>query len=589
MFESVIVATLAIGSLALLVSGRARVDTVGFGLMVLLVATGVLDVTQAIAGFANSTVITLAGLYVIGEALTRTGSLDFVTTRLQRVGGSPRRTILVVCYTAAIASAFISDTAVVLVFLPIAAQLCRDLEIPLSRLLMPMGFSAILGGTVTLVGSSVNILASGSSELAGGPALGVFTQTPLGLPLTLFGVPLVVWLSEKLLPERYSLTSALAAAPAREYVTEVDVGPNSPWSGQTVQQAVQSLGVSALFLVREGHIHWPPIQDLVIRPHDTIMLSGHVAQLAELSANQGLLVVDDTRFDPQTMHLFELGVTPGSRLVGQRIGDLPLWRDYRVLAVAVLRGNHHLRERVGDLDLRHGDLILVCGDRDAQERLRASSDLHLLLESGHPMGMRGRGQRALIVLGLVIAGFTLAPALGISERLPIPFVSMLGAMAMVAIGCLTPRRAYRSIDWPILVLVAGSLALGSALEQTGLARKCADAVVGLTADFGPAAALSGLLLIGTLLNQFTSPYAVAALLTPIAVATGTSLGAPSLVPFVLAIALAGSNAFVTPFGHQVNLMIIGPGGYRYQDFVRLGLPMCFFYWAFVSVALALWS
>lgn len=586
--DSIVVATLAIGSLILLVSGRARVDTVGLGLMILLVVTGVIDVNRAIAGFANATVVTLAGLYVIGEALTRTGSLEFITARLHRLGGGPQTVILAVCYTAAFASAFISDTAVVLVFLPIAAQLCRDLEIPLSRLLMPLGFSAILGGTITLVGSSVNILTSGSSQLSGGPTLGIFTQSMVGLPLTIVGVPLVVWLSGKLLPERYSLTSALAAAPAREYVTEVDIGAQSPWIGQSVQQATQPLKLSALFLVRDGQIHWPPIQNMVIQAGDTIMLSGHVSQLAELSAKQGLVVVDDTRFDPQTMHLFELGVTPGSSLVGRRIRTLPLWRDYRVLAVAVLRGNHHLRERVGDLILRHGDLILVCGDREAQERLRASSDLHLLLEAGHPMGMRDRGRRALVVLALVIAGFTLAPVLGIGDRLPIPFVSILGAMAMVAIGCLSPRRAYRSIDWPVLVLVAGSLALGSALESTGLAKQCADGVAAATARFGTAAALSGLLLIGTLLNQFTSPYAVAALLTPIAIATGQSLEQTNLVPFVLAIAFAGSNAFVTPFGHQVNLMVIGPGGYRYQDFVRLGLPMCLFYWVFVSVALALY-
>lgn len=587
--EKIIVAGLAVVSLVLLITGRARIDAVGLALVGSLVLTGILDLGTALGGFSNPTVVTLAGLYVIGEALTRTGAFDFVTRSLLKAkGGGPTRLIVILCYTAAFLSAIASDTAVVLVFIPIAARLSRDLKIPLSRILMPLAFSSILGGTVTLVGSSINLLTSGSAQQSGAEAFGFFTMTPVGLPLTLVGVPLVVWLTGRLLPDRQSLTSALASTPNREYVTEVSVGPESPWIGKTVREATEARGVRALFLVRKGRIVWLPIQEEVVAEGDVLMLQGDVTKLAELTARQGVQVVEDTRFDPQTMHLIELGVTPGSHLVGRRIRDLPLWRDYRVLAVAVLRGRQHVRKRMGNMFLRHGDLLLVCGDQDAQERLQGSSDFHLLLQPSQPVAARKNGPRALAILAGIIAGFTLMPLLGWEKLVPIPIVALVGAMVMIWAGCLTPRRAYRAIDWPVLILVAGALALGKALEKTGLAEQAAQLVVAGTQDYGAAVALSGLLLVGTLLNQFTSPYAVAVLLTPIAIATANSLGVDDPTPFLVGIALAGSNAFATPLGHQVNLMVLGPGGYEYRDFLRVGLPMCLFYWLFASAALAIW-
>jgi di/tricarboxylate transporter len=585
--EAVLVAAVTVLSLVLLVSGRVSLDAIGIGLILLLVAAQQVPLGRALEGFGNATVVTLSGLYVIGEGLTRTGAMSFLARLVLRLsGGSPTRLLLVLCFTTAAFSAVASNTAVILVFLPLAIGLARDLGVPVSRLLMPMAFASIFGGTLTLIGSSINLLTSGAAQSLGAPALGMFEMTPIAVPLCLVGVPLTVLLARRLLPDRSSLSAALAATPSREFVTELRVGPASPLVGRPVQQALGEEKVAPLFLVREERMVWPPFEDETVQPDDVLMLRGEVDRLLDLGERLQLQGLGDTRFDPHTMVLFELAVAPRSTLVGRRVGDLHLWRDFGVIVVAVLRGGHHYRERASQMALEPGDVLLVSGPEEAQLRLRQSMDFYLLQRLGEKPLLPGHGRRALAILGGVVLLFSLG-GFGLERYLPIPLVALAGAVAMVVAGCLTTRRAYRAIDWPILVFVVGALALGEAMESSRLAESLASGVVGAMSGLGPAWVASGLLLIGTLLNQLTSPYAVTVLLTPIALATAQSLGLEDARPLLLAIAFAGSNAFATPMGHQVNLMVLGPGGYRYADFLRLGLPLCLFFWAFVSLALGL--
>ena len=583
------VAFLCVSSLALLVTGKASLDVVGLGLMIALVVADIVDLPTAMGEFGNSAVVTLAGLYVIGEGLTRTGAFDFVGRRVMAVsGGSPTRLLLTLCFLTAALSAVASNTAVMLVFIPIAVGLANDLHIPTSRLLIPMAFSSIFGGTLTLVGSSINILASGAAVQDGADPIGMFEMTPVAAPLALLGVLLTVFLARRLLPDRHSLTAALAAAPPREYVTELSIAPDSLLVGKRVGETFQDSKIRFLFMARGQRMIWPPLEDQHLEEGDVLMVQGDARQLVELQRREGLRALEDARHDPRTMTVFELAVSPHSQLLGRRIGDLPLWRDYRTLVVAVLRGGyHHIHKRAADLSLRMGDLLLVCGAEGAQERLQSSSDFYLLSSPHRGLQLGRFERRALAVLGVVVAALSLGSIMGLARYLPIPFVAVGGAVAMVATGCLTAQRAYRAIDWPILIFIAGALTLGRAFGRTGLAEYLAEGVADALMDLGPAAVVSGLLLLGTVLNQFTSPYAVTALLIPIALAAAKTLGVADVRPFVLAIAFAGSNAFATPLGHQVNLMVMGPGGYRYGDFVRLGLPLCLYFWAFVSVLLAL--
>ena len=586
------VALVTVVALGLLVTGRASLDLVGLALVILLAVSGIIELDQALGGFANDAVITLAGLYVLGEGLAFTGALNFVAHHLLDLSkGSPRRLVYSLCVLACVISGLASNTAVVLVFLPLAVEISRRLEVEVSRILLPMAFSSILGGTLTLVGSTTNLLASGSGVQAGAEALGLFTMTPVAVLLCLVGVPLSVVLTERLLPARRSLTSSLATTPMREFVTEMVVGPESPLVGTDLQETLggaETDSPKALMVVRDGAVLWPPYTGRRVEAGDTILLRGKVERLIDLQERLGLEFLGDTRFDPRTMQLMEVVLAPSSALVGIRLGDLHLWRDFGVLVVAVLRGGHHYRQLASEMHLRPGDVLLVCGPEESEPRLERSQDFYRIATEDHAPVLRRTARHALWILGTVVALFVLGTLPGLGRWLPIPLVVLAGAIAMVGARCINTRRAYRCIGWPVLIFVVGALALGEAMRETGLSSAIANGIVGSMSAFGVGGTLAGLLLAGTLLNQVVSPYAVSVLLAPIAVSTAASLGVADPTPFLLAVAFAGSNAFATPLGHQVNLLVLGPGGYRYSDFLRVGAPLAFVYWLIASLGLWLY-
>lgn len=570
---------------------------VGLGLVMTLVLSGILDLDAALAGFANHAVVTLAALYVIGEGLAFTGAMNFVARRLTEAsGGSPWRAVTAICFLAALISGVASNTAIVLVFIPLAIELGRKLEISVTHILMPVAFASILGGTLTLVGSTTNLLTSGAGEAFGAAPLGLFSMTPVALVMCVLLIPLCIWLPRRLLAPRHTLTESLAGAPIREFVTEMRVGADSPLLARPLSECLATDGVRPMMLVRDGEVHWPPFDGLgdesdesalLAAEGDSVMLAGRVERLIELQNELGLEFLGDTRFDPRTMDLFELVLSPMSQLVGRRLGDLNLWRDLGVLVVAVLRGGHHFRQRASNMRLRPGDVLLVSGPREAEAKIERSRDFYRITRPHIEPHLKARARRALWITGGVILAFLLGTIPVLRGVLPIPLVALAGAATMVAAHCLNARRAYRSIGWPILLFVVGALALGEAMLETGLSTQLADYVVSLFDGFGPRGTLAGLLLAGTLLNQFVSPYAVSVLLAPIALSTAAAVGAPPEA-FLLAVAFAGSNAFATPLGHQVNLLIYQPGGYRYSDFLKVGIPLTILYWLVASVGLGLY-
>jgi di/tricarboxylate transporter len=585
------VAALTAASLTLLVSGRVTIDVVGIGLLAALVTTGIVDLRTALGGFSDDTIVMLAGLYVMSEGLTRTGALEFVARATLRAShGSERRVRLMLCASAALISSLVSDTAVVLVFLPIVLGVARDLSVPPSRFLMPVAFSALLGGALTLIGTSINLFASGAMRRAGQPELGFFELTPFATPAVAVGLAYLALFSKRLLPDRASVTGALAGVAPREYVTELVIGPTSPLLDRSFAEAFSDeKGPRLLFFVRDEGSHFPPFIGGRLKPGDVVVLQGDVQQLTDFQARLSLKMADRSRFDPGSMVFTELAVSPRSRVLGRRIADLEMGRDYDCAVVAVLREGHHIRERASDLVLRAGDLLLVCGKEASLGKLRASTDFYMLTGAHEGVVLRQHGRRALWILGVVVAAFVLSSSLGGAGRvfgdwvsgfkrwLPLPLVSLAGAVAMVAAGCLTARRAYRTIDWSILIFVVGALALGKAFELTGVADVCAHGMVALFSPLGTIAVASGFLLLTTLLDQFVAPYALVVLLAPIALKAAQSMGADPR-PFLIAVALGGSNAFMSPMSHQVNLMVMQPGGYRYRDYLRLGIPLALLFW-----------
>jgi di/tricarboxylate transporter len=598
LWQQIYVAVVTLGALALLISGKATLDALGIGMIVAVVVSGIVKLKEALAGFSDTTIVTLAGLYVVAEGLTRTGALEFVARAVLRLSrGSERRALLLLCATAAAISGFVSDTAVVLVFLPIALGLARDLKVPPSRFLLPVAYSALLGGMLTLVGTSINLFVAGAAESAlrksGGPApLQMFTMTPIALCVNVAGIAFMVLFSRRFLKDRTSVTAALANVAPREYVTELVIGPTSPLLGRSYADAFPpDPGPRLLFFVRDERAHWPPFIGGMVKSGDVIVLQGSVQQLTDLQARLALRMTGHRTFDPASMVFNELAVSPRAQLLGRKIGELEMPRDYDVTVVAVLREGHQIRERASELELKAGDLLLVCGREESLPKLRASTDFYLLTEGHHGIVLRQNARRALTILLAVIACFiagssfeTLWPAA--KSLLPVALVSLCGAIAMTAAGCLTARRAYRSIDWPVLVFVVGAFALGKAAEETRLAELCAREMVAILSRFGPIALVSGFVLLTTLLHQFIAPYALVVLLTPIAIEAARLTGsALDVRPFVLAVAFGGSNAFTCPMGHQVNQMVMGPGGYKYVDYMRFGIPLAILTWIIVTVGI----
>jgi len=577
-WQILIVFGLLAATFALMVWEKLSIDLVAMLTFSALIVTGILTPTEAFRVFGSDAVITVACMFVLSAALERTGVIETIGRKLDRfVGRKDWTVLLVVLPIVALVSAFVNNTPVVVVFMPILISLAVARGLKPSKLLIPLSFASILGGTCTLLGTSTNILVSSTSKALGQPPLSMFELGKVGVILTLAGIIYLLTFGRKLLPNRDTLASILQTTDSKQYLTEVVIVGGSPLIGKTLADTPLANQPKArvLEVVRAGDTVRTPHNKILLQQGDRLRLATPLSSVIEINSLEGVEISPKSKLGlelvgSQKAVVVECVIGPQSSLIGRSVRGVNFRRRYGVLVLAVHRKGVNLREDFADVRLRYGDTLLIEGPEAAVRELRDGRDFLLLLDVPHEPKRRRKQWLAVGVVSLVV----MLAALNVMS---IAALAVLGAVLVVLTRCLDMEEAYQSVEWKILFLIFGMLALGVALEKTGGAHFLAGGIIHGLGSWGPVMVLSAVILITSIMTNFLSNNAVAVLLTPIAVETALALGV-STRPFIVAVAIGASACFATPIGYQTNTLVYGAGGYLFRDFLKVGLPLNLLIW-----------
>ncbi len=560
------------GALYLFITEKLRVDVTAMLVLLALVLTGVLDSKQALSGFASEPAIIVAAVFVISGALAATGVSEHIGAWIGRAGGRHEwRTIAVVMPVVALLAAFTHHVMVTAMMLPLLLKHARDRHMPASRLLMPMSLAASLGTTLTLVSAPAFLLANDQLQRAGAEGLGIFSITPIGIALVLVGTAYML-ATRWLLPKRSGEGGDDDYLRLGRFRTELLVVPGGQWATRSLADMQKAIGKSVLVLgwLRDGSSRTDLTAGSALLGGDILLIEAGADELMSLHDDPGLdlnaiVRYGDTLSGDGTPQLVQTVVAPGSEFIGRSIRELDFSRQFHAVVVGLWRHAGQVAERLSDARLREGDLLVLWGRPSRFAELATHHGFLLLAPFAGEAKRRLRAPLALAILGATI----LAAA---TEWLPAPLAFLLGAVAMVATRCIDIQQAYREIDVRIFVMIAGVIPLGITMEQTGTADLLATHLWGVVAHWPPLAVLLVMFTVAALLTQVMSDAATTALLGPIAIALAQVLDQPP-TPYVVCTALGAVVAFLTPIGHHGNLLILGPGQYRFSDFTRIGLPL----------------
>ena len=539
--------------------------------VIVLMTAGILTPNEALAGMSNEGMITVAVLFVVGAGVQQTGGVDWIAVRLF---GRPKTTFSAIArlvFPTMFFSAWMNNTPLVAMLIPAVNDLSRAQRIPVSKLLIPLSYAAILGGTCTLIGTSTNLVVQGMliKEKGFENALGMFDITWVGLPAAMVGSAYVILAARFLLPDRKPAIST--TDDPREYTVEMYVPKDSPLAGKTIEAAgLRHLPGLYLAEIQRDETAIPAVSPQEqLKSGDTLLFVGAVGSVKELQRIRGLVPATEEVFKltaprPQRC-LIECVVSNTNPFVGMTIRDARFRNHYNAVVVAVARNGVRLQQKIGDIVLRAGDTLLVEAHPSFADQQRDSRDFFLVsaVEDSHPL----RHDRALLAVGLLLTLVVLSAF----ELISVLNAALIVAALMIASHCLSIDAARRSINWEVLLAIAAAFSLGKALEKTGAAEQLAQGAISLAGD-SPITSLAVIYLATVIITELITNNAAAALMFPFAMATAEKLGV-SYMPFVITVMMAASAGFATPIGYQTNLMVYGPGGYKFGDYMKVGLPL----------------
>ncbi len=557
-----------------LVSEKLPVDVLAIGIMVVLVLSGILTPKEAVAGFSNTAVITVGAMFLVSKGMVRTGAVEYLGRKVIRIAqANLNLASLLILLTIAVASAFINNTPVVILFIPVVMAMCCKFDLSPSQFLIPVSYASILAGTCTLIGTSTNIIISDLSAIHGYGEFSMFELASLGLPIAVIGILFLVVAAPKVMPSMHSPICQIRDDAGRKYLAEIHISSKSKLVGYdpSVYFEGKYPSIEVIELIRESHIYQPSRDDLVLQSEDLLLIKGEVNDLVEIIHHED---VDLPRSEKglsfgvgkEEPIVVELIIAPHSPMLGQRLSETELVRHDDINIIAVKRHNLHFTERqVHDVVLKTGDILLVWCDSNKLDIIRSGQGYIIIEDIFEEIIHKRKAWYSVIIFSAMVLSATLGLA-------SIMICALTATFLMILFGCLQMRDAYKSLQGDVLLLIVGTIALGAAMEKTGASQFYAMNFLRALEGYSPQVVLAGMILLTSISTQLLSNNATAVLLFPIAVSTAIGLGV-SPKPFIIAVCFGASACFASPIGYQTNLLVYGPGGYRFSDYFKLGIPL----------------